>query len=138
MRIRTTAVAAVLFAGLSIPMAGTAGAADLNCSDFATQAEAQASFNSTPGDPNNLDSDNDQIACETRPGTSGAQTTTEDSTSFRASQVATRPAGAVAAGDGRSSAPRKARTTTSDGATPPWPRRSSGMSWVVWAKMSVV
>ncbi len=36
---------------------------DLDCDDFATQAQAQAAL--TPGDPNNLDADNDGIACET-------------------------------------------------------------------------
>src|SRR5687768_8871163 len=39
--------------------------ADLNCDDFANQAEAQASLNDTyPEDPNRLDRDKDWIACE--------------------------------------------------------------------------
>src|SRR5215211_5663469 len=38
-----------------------------NCSSFATQEEAQAVFNSDPSDPNNLDGDNDGIACEDLP-----------------------------------------------------------------------
>lgn len=39
--------------------------ADLNCADFATQPEAQASLNrSYPDDPNRLDADKDWIACE--------------------------------------------------------------------------
>lgn len=39
--------------------------ADLNCEDFATQPEAQASLNrSYPDDPNRLDADKDWIACE--------------------------------------------------------------------------
>lgn len=37
---------------------------DCNCSDFNSQAEAQAVFNAFPGDPHGLDRDNDGIACE--------------------------------------------------------------------------
>lgn len=37
---------------------------DLDCDDFATQAEAQAVFDQDPSDPNNLDADNDGQACE--------------------------------------------------------------------------
>ncbi|HEV7727338.1 MAG TPA: excalibur calcium-binding domain-containing protein [Modestobacter sp.] len=104
MRRRTTAAAGVLItAALSFGFSGTANAADLNCSDFATQAEAQAVLVSNPSDPNNLDQDNDGIACETLPGTSGAQATSEDNTVIGAAQVSTRPAGAVAAGDGSAS-----------------------------------
>lgn len=41
-------------------------AKDLNCDDFATQAEAQAKLDdpTEPNDPNDLDRDNDGIACE--------------------------------------------------------------------------
>jgi hypothetical protein len=43
--------------------------ADLDCADFTNQEEAQAVFDQDPSDPNNLDADNDGIACEslTRP-----------------------------------------------------------------------
>ena len=37
---------------------------DLDCADFDSQAEAQAELESDPTDPNNLDADNDGIACE--------------------------------------------------------------------------
>ncbi|MFT4041033.1 MAG: hypothetical protein QM692_22825 [Thermomicrobiales bacterium] len=38
---------------------------DLNCEDFGSQADAQASLNSTyPDDPNRLDADHDWVACE--------------------------------------------------------------------------
>jgi hypothetical protein len=46
-----------------------------NCSSFATQAEAQAVFNSDPSDPHNLDGDNDGRACEDLP--SGVNVTTD-------------------------------------------------------------
>lgn len=44
---------------------GAAAAADLDCADFSSQAEAQE--NLLPGDPYGLDGDNDGIACEDNP-----------------------------------------------------------------------
>ena len=45
---------------------GTADTA--NCSDFDTQQEAQDFFEAEgPGDPHNLDADDDGIACESLP-----------------------------------------------------------------------
>jgi hypothetical protein len=38
-----------------------------NCSDFKTQADAQAVLRADPSDPNKLDSDGDGIACESNP-----------------------------------------------------------------------
>jgi beta-lactamase superfamily II metal-dependent hydrolase len=46
---------------------GPCAATDCNCADFSTQAEAQACFAAFPGDPFNLDGDNDGIACESLP-----------------------------------------------------------------------
>lgn len=100
MRLRAT-LTVLATAGLTVVLAGPASAADLNCSDFATQAEAQAVLDANPADPNNLDQDNDGIACESLPS-GGA----EDGTTFATTggnQVSTRPQGAVAAGDGSSS-----------------------------------
>ena len=37
---------------------------DLDCADFASQAEAQTVLDADPTDPNGLDADNDGIACE--------------------------------------------------------------------------
>lgn len=51
-------------------LAGTAPAAatDMDCGDFATQAEAQAFFVAAgAGDPHSLDSDGDRLACESNP-----------------------------------------------------------------------
>lgn len=42
--------------------------ADLDCADFATQAEAQATYDADPSDPNGLDADSDGIACEENAG----------------------------------------------------------------------
>lgn len=100
MRLRSAATSSLLLtAALSIGFSGTASAADLNCSDFATQAEAQAVLTADPTDPNNLDSDDDGIACESLSSGGAA----EDGTVTGSAQVAARPAGSVAAGDGTSS-----------------------------------
>jgi Excalibur calcium-binding domain len=99
MRLRSTAVAAVLAAGLSLPMIGTANAADRDCPDFASQAEAQAAFAAVPGDPERLDGDDDGVACEDYAYPAASTST---STASTGGQVATVPAGAVAAGDGSS------------------------------------
>ena len=98
MRSSTTAAAGVLFAAaLPLTFSGTAHAADLNCSDFATQQQAQAEYDRDPSDPNGLDRDDDGIACETRP--SGSSVVAEDDTTMGAgAQVPNRPAGSVAQG----------------------------------------
>jgi hypothetical protein len=67
MGVRTTVVVTVVAAAMSFPMAGVAAAQDRNCSDYPTQAAAQAEFNRNPTDPYNLDADNDSLACEWLP-----------------------------------------------------------------------
>lgn len=69
---------------------------DVNCDDFASQFGAQQyyDFNSPPGDPYNLDSDNDGLACEELAGsdegdddsaTATAEADEDESTSASAS-----------------------------------------------------
>jgi endonuclease YncB( thermonuclease family) len=54
--------------GTCLLTAPPASAVDMDCGDFATQAEAQAFFlASGPGDPHLLDGDGDGVACETNP-----------------------------------------------------------------------
>jgi hypothetical protein len=68
-------IAALMTLAVTILMPGAAQAQDRNCSDFSTQPEAQAVLNQDRSDPNNLDGDNDGIACEDLPGgTTAAQT----------------------------------------------------------------
>jgi hypothetical protein len=74
--------------------AGPASAFDLNCEDFASQAEAQAVYDANPDDPNDLDADDDGQACEEFTYGGGPAPTTP------AGGVATTPAGGVATGDG--------------------------------------
>ncbi len=52
--------------------------ADLDCSDFATQPEAQSVLDQDPSDPNGLDADNDGVACEELPA-GGSGTSPEPS-----------------------------------------------------------
>ncbi|WP_448640282.1 hypothetical protein [Geodermatophilus sp. URMC 63] len=119
-RTTTTAAAGVLFtAALSFGFAGTAHAADrYDCKDFVSQADAQAVYDADTSDPNGLDgaigtgfSGVAGVACEdhdyvANPGTvtsAMALGSTSQVVPSTTSQVATRPAGAVAAGDGSSS-----------------------------------
>lgn len=68
-RTTTVATGGLLLAGAMLFGAPAASAqGDLDCADFATQAEAQATFDADPTDPNGLDRDNDGIACESLPG----------------------------------------------------------------------
>jgi len=46
---------------------GPCAATDCDCADFSTQAQAQACLEAYPGDPFNLDGDNDGVACESLP-----------------------------------------------------------------------
>jgi hypothetical protein len=68
--------AVVLIAlGLGAQLPGTASAADLDCADFSSQAEAQE--NLLPGDPHGLDGDSDGVACEDNPCPCSTGTPTE-------------------------------------------------------------
>lgn len=49
-----------------IPLTGLAQ--DLDCADFATQGDAQATLNADPSDPHRLDGDGNGMACESLPG----------------------------------------------------------------------
>lgn len=67
------ALAAVtLAAGMSLTFTAPALAQqDYNCSDFATQEEAQAEYEKDKSDPHGLDGDNDGVACESLPSSGG-------------------------------------------------------------------
>ena len=104
MRLRSTAAASVLFgAVVTLGFTGTANAADRDCPDFATQAEAQAAYDAVPGDPERLDGNNDGEACEDYDYASVGVSVSTGTTSPTSTQVAARPQGAVAAGDGSAS-----------------------------------
>ncbi|MCD2188714.1 excalibur calcium-binding domain-containing protein [Actinomycetospora soli] len=62
---------------------------DLDCGDFDTQDAAQAVYEADRSDPNNLDGDNDGVACEDNPD--GYRTVVADYDGY--------PQGGVATGD---------------------------------------
>ena len=65
---RRLAYAALIAVGALVLVAPAALAqADTDCSDYASQADAQAALRADPSDPNGLDADNDGIACESNP-----------------------------------------------------------------------
>jgi hypothetical protein len=64
MDFRRISVASGLAVAATVLVTAQADAADLDCSDFSTQAQAQAVFNSDPSDPNGLDAEGDGIPCE--------------------------------------------------------------------------
>jgi hypothetical protein len=122
MRYRSTVTTGALAAALVLPMSGTALAQDLDCMNFATQAEAQATFDADPSDPNRLDADNDSLACEDLPGGDGTTVggapapspespAAEDdddaapTTEGGDNQVEQQPSGGVETGDGSASEP---------------------------------
>lgn len=76
------------------------GGPDLDCSDFASQAEAQAELMSDPSDPNGLDADYDGQACETSSFSGGSGSVTSSP-----QPSASAPAGAAGSGDGGSAPP---------------------------------
>ncbi|WP_369053881.1 LGFP repeat-containing protein [Kineococcus terrestris] len=60
--------AAVLGLGTALPAPAAADHSDdRNCSDFAWQEDAQAWLEAHPGDPDDLDGDDDGVACESLP-----------------------------------------------------------------------
>ncbi|WP_328645641.1 excalibur calcium-binding domain-containing protein [Amycolatopsis sp. NBC_00348] len=93
---------------------------DVDCGNFTYQEEAQAVLDATPGDPNNLDSDKDGIACESlphrpvqntttptteqpKPSSTKTHTTPKPTTTKKATtggQVKVKPVGGVATGGG--------------------------------------
>src|SRR5215207_3666173 len=80
------------FACISLYADKAAAQTDLNCSSFATQEEAQAELNRDPSNPNNLDADNDGIACEelsSGTGTTGTSTTCTSTTGTRGTTTGT-------------------------------------------------
>ncbi len=76
---------------------------DLDCSDFGSQAEAQAALDVDPSDPNGLDAEGDGQACEASSFDGGSTASSSASASASASPIAPSPApggGGVPSGGG--------------------------------------
>ncbi|MFF9486699.1 excalibur calcium-binding protein [Streptomyces sp. NPDC014676] len=70
MRRRTGAMGTLIALAAIVPLADTAHAQDLNCSDFTYQEDAQVFFDTDRSDPHRLDEDpgpDDGVACEALP-----------------------------------------------------------------------
>ena len=61
------AVLLAVMAVISVAPAVLAQSATTDCSDFPSQATAQAALRADPSDPSGLDNDGDGIACEANP-----------------------------------------------------------------------
>jgi hypothetical protein len=97
-RIRLSVLAAALSGALVVAMAGTALAADRDCSDFEFQEDAQAVLDADRSDPNRLDGGSDGpadgVACESLPSRGSADESADESDDSDKSDdfVATTPA----------------------------------------------
>ncbi|MEU9819376.1 hypothetical protein ACIGG9_15160 [Pseudonocardia alni] len=98
MRLRSLSAAVLLATAAALPLAGTALAQDRDCKDFASQADAQAAL--TPGDPENLDANDNGVACEDHDYGSAASPATVEAASDDSTQVTATPVGGVEAGGG--------------------------------------
>jgi MYXO-CTERM domain-containing protein len=127
MRFRHALTVAVLTVAGTLPLAGAAYAQpDRDCTDFASQAEAQEALDGTVGDPERLDANDDGVACESffreAAATSAAPTTAPSRTSApeaeeedekadegdEQGQVKVLPQGGVDTGDGSTDQPAPA------------------------------
>jgi hypothetical protein len=90
-----------------------------NCSDFTYQEDAQAVFDRDPSDPNNLDADNDGIACENLPSGGNGTTITTGTTTGTSTTLGTpstttgTTTGTTGTTTGTTGAPRAGTTTGS-------------------------
>ncbi|WP_219413340.1 excalibur calcium-binding domain-containing protein [Pseudonocardia nigra] len=66
-RARVAALVAALTTALCAGLTATAAAQDVNCSAFEFQEDAQAFFDNLPGDPHELDDNDDGVPCESLP-----------------------------------------------------------------------
>ncbi|WP_308818894.1 hypothetical protein [Pseudonocardia alni] len=98
MRLRSLSAAVLLATAAALPLAGTALAQDRDCKDFASQADAQAAL--TPGDPENLDANDNGVACEDHDYGNAASPATVEAASDDSTQVTATPVGGVEAGGG--------------------------------------
>src|SRR3954447_18601572 len=117
MRRHTYAATGILFtAALCFGFPGIAHAQDdQNCSDFATQQAAQDHFNQDTSDPDNLDADNNGIACETLNGVAEDVVTTTPATTTSATTTGTTSTTTTATTT--SDTPTTTATTTTDTTT---------------------
>lgn len=80
-------IALVVAVALGVAGGSAVSAQNLNCDDFATQADAQANLVENPSDPNGLDRDQDGSACDDFDYPGGGGTTSVDTDDTSASDA---------------------------------------------------
>lgn len=90
---------------------------DLNCSDFATQQEAQAHLDADPSDPDKLDRDGDGIACESLPQGNSASSNDSASNTDNESEEASETASTDGSTSSEDAVTSEEESTSSDDAT---------------------
>ncbi|MFI5572192.1 excalibur calcium-binding protein [Streptomyces sp. NPDC051740] len=113
MRRRTGAMGTLIALAAIVPLADTAHAQDLDCSDFTYQEDAQVFFDTDRSDPHRLDEDpgpDDGVACEALPRRGLTSST------FRPAPATSAPT--------RSPAPTTASPTRSPSSTAATPTRT--------------
>jgi hypothetical protein len=100
-----------------LALSGTAQARDIDCGDFPYQEDAQAVLAADPTDPNNLDSNHDGVACETRPHRPAAGMSADETTSTTETATTTTPPAALVAADSSTTVTTDATTTDTTSAT---------------------
>ncbi|MEU2900793.1 excalibur calcium-binding protein [Streptomyces sp. NPDC001273] len=120
MRRRTGAIGTLIALCAIVPLADTAHAQDLDCSDFTYQEDAQTFFDLDPSDPHRLDEDpgpDDGVACEALPRRGLTSSTFRPAPS--ASPSSTAPARSPSPSPSPTTAsPTRTATATSAPATP--------------------
>ncbi|MFI8092736.1 excalibur calcium-binding protein [Streptomyces sp. NPDC086080] len=114
MRRRTRAIGTLIALAAIVPLADTAHAQDLDCSDFTYQEDAQTFFDLDPSDPHRLDEDpgpDDGVACEALPRRGLTSSTFRPAPSASASGRPPSPSPT-------SASPTRTATATSAPATP--------------------
>ncbi len=93
MRLRLLATFVVMTLGTlgTVSVAGANHSGDRDCPDFQFQEDAQEHLEAHPGDPDNLDADNDDIACENLPSRGGDDDGGEDDGEEGTTTTTTKP-----------------------------------------------
>ncbi len=73
---------------------------DLDCSDFASQLQAQETLDDDPSDPNGLDADGDGEACETSYGDGGGSGSAPEQSTSASSSASSSPSASASASAG--------------------------------------
>ncbi|MGW4026467.1 excalibur calcium-binding protein [Streptomyces sp. NPDC005009] len=132
MRRRTGAMGTLIALAAIVPLADTAHAQDLDCSDFTYQEDAQVFFDTDRSDPHRLDEDpgpDDGVACEALPRRGLTSSTFRPAPATSAPTRSPSPVPTTASPT-RSPAPASAPTTATPTRTPVAPSTPASVASV--------